>query len=327
MTWEPHWGICSWGYKMVAPNDIACFREVVLFMNEDLNFPNSLKPRVIEVFASMAEEGHEENLIVGAEMQKFASNNNILLHACGFNPFYLNPGKKIPSPHLTSRDSAEQEAAARRIERGIEHAAVLAPPGKGILMGPSYCRHEYFGEKNAGLYDGERPLLVSTLKNRIAPFATARGARIALEPLNRSETYLIMPGDDATDIVREIDEKSIGLNVDTVHWDLEADGSLEESLDKVFRTGYVLDFHLSDSHRKKWGSGSIGSRAEAIFRVVSKTGYVGPIVQEDFCPDLHSALKIWRPNKLSPSDVIKYGVETTRKNYGKIYDLTTQRLL
>ncbi len=321
MTWQPHWGISSWGYRMIAPNNLDGLKQTIIFLNQDLEFPQSPHRRVIEVFASMEEEGHAENLKVAREMQKFADDNNVMLHACGFNPFYLDPAKKISSPHLTSRDEAEQNQAALRIERGTEHAGALAKSGEGVLMGPSYCRHSYFGENDQGLYEGERDLFVKITKNRICPFAAARGVKVALEPLNRFETYLLIPGEDAISFIRDVDHPNIGLLVGTVHWQMEAEGALEDSLKRVLQTGYVFDLHLEESQRKKWGSGDIGARAEKLFRAMVQEDYTGAVVQEDFCPALHSTLKIWRPDKLPPEDVIKYGVNNTRTKYNQLYGL------
>jgi sugar phosphate isomerase/epimerase len=320
MAWEPHWGISSWGYKIIGPRDIDSLKQTILFVNQDLQFPKSSNRRVIEIFASMGEEGHAEDLEAGREMRKIAEDNNIILHACGFNPFYLDPVNKIPSPHLTSRDTKEQDLSIGRIHRGIEHAVALAKPGAGLLMAPSYMRHSYFGENEQGLYPGERDLFVKLTKERIAPFARDRGATVAYEPMNRFEGYLLVPGEDSISFIKEVDEKSIRLNVGTVHWQMEAEGSLEQSLKRVLLTGYVADLHLEESQRKKWGSGDIGSRAELIYRTIIETEYSGPVVQEDFCPALHTTLKIWRPEKLSVEEVIKFGVNTTSLAYNKIYE-------
>ncbi len=52
---------------------------------------------------------------------------------------------------------------------------------------------------------------------------------------------------------------------------------------------------------------------------MTQENYTGPVVQEDFCKELHSTLRIWRPDTLSPEEVIKYGVNNTRAAYDKLY--------
>jgi|GEM_PF-5052484 len=301
-------GAVAWAYEMLVPGDVSGFRRVAEKVAA-LPFPK--RAEVIEILDVLDEESHAAHSIASTEIIKIASDLGLRVIVTGFTP------NNMPY-HLTSQDAEERKQSIQRMKRGIAHAFSVAEPGKGILNGPSYMRHEYFPEN--GLREGEHDLLVDILRNEIAPVAADLGVKVALEPLNHDEGYLLMPGNEALHVIYRVDSPNIGLNLDTVHYAQNAEDRVDYSLSQALREGAGFTLHLSEHDRKQWGRGDLGSRTYEILKSVSEnipSGRVLPITLENFCPALHKALKIHRPDKDNPEKIVYSGARFIKGCYMK----------
>ncbi|MDO8563944.1 MAG: TIM barrel protein [Nanoarchaeota archaeon] len=302
-------GACAWGYEMLAPGDVKGFRRVAEKVSK-LPFPK--RAEVIEILDFLDAESHEANLRTASEKKKIAKDLGLRVIVTGFNPNMLGP--KDPSPHLTSEDYAERRDAITRMKRGIIHASLVAEDKEGILNGPSYMRHEYFPKE--GLRGDEHKLLVDILRQDISPFAKKQNnTRVALEPLNHDEGYLMMPGNESLKIVCAVG-KNIGINLDTTHYAQNAEGSMPSSLRNAMHKGKGFTLHLSENDRRQWGNGDNGARTLEIiqsFNYNIPANQVLPVTLENFCPDLYGALRIHRPSKMKPGQIVTNGADYIRR--------------
>lgn len=282
------WGATAWSLELFAPHDTAAFRRTAETISK-LPFPAPAS--VIEVFASMGGPEHARSLAAAGEQKRIAKDLGMRIIGCGFNPHFLDKEGEKPSPHLTSSDATERASALARVCAGVHHVAELAEPGQGILSGPWHTRHAHLYQ----LREGELDSLVDILREQVVPYAEALGVITAFEPLRAHEQCLVMPGDEALDIVSRVNSSYAGLNGDTVHWASAAEGNLTGSLAKLAKSGYLIDLHLSEHDRRQWGRGDIGARTKEILQAVHGAGYRGPVVLENFCDELHPLLHIHRP--------------------------------
>lgn len=142
---------------------------------------------------------------------------------------------------------------------------------------------------------------------QVAPIAEDLGIQIAIEPLNRFETYFLNTARDARRLVEEVDRPAIGLLLDTFHMNIE-----EARLDQAIRqTGrQIYHFHCSENDRGIVGRGHLPW--SAVRQALDETGYTGWLVCETFngrLPELAAATAIWRP--LFP-DPLTYARESLR---------------
>jgi sugar phosphate isomerase/epimerase len=108
-----------------------------------------------------------------------------------------------------------------------------------------------------------------------AAYAGEHGVRIAVEPWNRYETYLINRMDQAVAFVDEVGHPAIGCMADTFHMALE-----ETDIAAAIRSAgpRLVHVHLADSNRAAPGHGHTDFRP--IVQAIADVGYDGWISYE-----------------------------------------------
>jgi len=136
----------------------------------------------------------------------------------------------------------------------------------------------------------------------------AEKARIllAIEPLNRFETYMFNTAADAVALCKEVGSPNLKVQIDTFHANIE-----EKNTAATLRaTGpYVGHFHASESDRGVLGTGQV--RWKEAFAALKAIGYNRWITIESFATgivDLCAAACIWRPIYESADGLAKDGL-------------------
>lgn len=146
--------------------------------------------------------------------------------------------------------------------------------------------------------EGEIITLVPVTVGKIAPDATPeeewqwliegvtecyehgkkKGVKIAIEPLNRFETYLLNRADQALALAKAVG-RDCGVCLDAFHLNIE-DADMHESILKAGKRLY--DFHIADNNRMAPGQGALDWKK--IVRTLKKAGYDGALTVEFVAP-------------------------------------------
>ncbi|KAI0141120.1 xylose isomerase-like protein [Hypoxylon sp. NC0597] len=113
----------------------------------------------------------------------------------------------------------------------------------------------------------------------VALFAAEKGIRIALEPLNRFETYLITNISQALQLIEEVKAPNLGVAFDPFHMNIEEPdliAALRRCGDKLF------DFHLGDNNPLAPGDGILDW--PLIIQTLREIGYTGGLAYEAMPP-------------------------------------------
>ncbi len=116
--------------------------------------------------------------------------------------------------------------------------------------------------------------LVAALKE-CAGYAAPKNVKLALEPINRYETNLIVTVRDGIELTERVASEYFGLLLDTFHMNIEEpdiDESIRAAGDKIFH------FHVADSNRWYPGAGHVDF--DRILKVLSSVGYDGFVSAE-----------------------------------------------
>lgn len=113
----------------------------------------------------------------------------------------------------------------------------------------------------------------------VALHAAQKGIRIALEPLNRFETYLITNVSQTLQLIQDVDLPSVGIAFDTFHLNIE-----EPNLVAALRRceGKIFNVHLGDNNRLSPGDGSLDW--PLIIQTLREVGYEGALAHEAVPP-------------------------------------------
>ena len=106
----------------------------------------------------------------------------------------------------------------------------------------------------------------------------AAGVLLAIEPINRFETYFINRGDQALALA-EATGPDCGVCLDAFHMNMEED----EVLGSIRKAGSrLVDFHVADSNRMAPGMGALDW--QAIVETLREVGYDGALTVEFVAP-------------------------------------------
>ena len=110
-------------------------------------------------------------------------------------------------------------------------------------------------------------------------YAGRHGVMLAVEPINRYETFLVTTAAAGLRFVRDVELNSVKIHLDTFHMNIEE----ADPAEAVRRVGALLiNFHVADSNREAVGQGHTDFRA--ILQALKDIGYTGALVLEPLPP-------------------------------------------
>ncbi len=204
-----------------------------------------------------------------------------------------------PELTLLSPDPATRKAGVTYLKQVVDCSAAA---GSTILMGPFFAGFKTFTGKPATA--DEWAWSVEGMY-QIAEHAQQQGVMLAIESLNRFETYLLTCADDTRRYIEAVDHPYCRAAFDSFHANIE-----EKSVVAAIQTlaPYLVHVQLSENDRSTPGQGQVDF--ETILQVLTDIEYSGPIAIEAFGvnpPELAAATHIFRPMFASPEQLAKEG--------------------
>lgn len=173
---------------------------------------------------------------------------------------------------LAHHDPAQRRAAIQYVTRCIDFAAEVGAPVVIVTPNPVAKLTPL-----ASIEDEWRYALDSV--REAAETAERAGVKLAIEPINRYETYLINSVATAARFADEVGSVSVGVMIDTFHANIE-DPDLPSA---VLAAGdKLVHVHMADSNRQALGRGHLDVRG--FVRVLQATGYRGALAMEPLPP-------------------------------------------
>lgn len=187
--------------------------------------------------------------------------------------------------NIAGSDPAVRAAGEAELRAMVDCAAALGAP---TLSGPVHSAIGVFTGR--GPEPGELGRSAEILA-RIALHGRAAGVRLAIEPLNRFECYLLNDLAAAAAFARRV-APDTGVLYDTFHAHIEEKDVAAAIAADGDRIALV---HVSENDRSTPGRGQVRWREN--FAALKAAGYRGPLIVEAFgptLPALAAATRIWR---------------------------------
>ncbi len=153
----------------------------------------------------------------------------------------------------------------------------------------------------------------------VARLAREYGIVLAIEPINRYESYLVNTAQQGEKLQKLIDEPNVGINLDTYHMNIEE----KDFYSPIKMAGkHLYHIHLSENDRGIPGTGHVDWNG--VFRALKEIGYQGAAVMESFVspvPEMAAATCIWRQLAPDGDTLAREGLNFLRskaKQYGLI---------
>jgi len=189
---------------------------------------------------------------------------------------------------LISDDPAIRENAKKYMKDSIEICGAL---GSKILCGPLYSAVGKLVGRSRNEEEWDRA--VAGLKE-VAKVAGDNGVTLAMEPLNRFETYFINIAEDAIKLAKDVDHPNVAVHLDTFHMNIE-EKSLYKAIKSTGDAGLLAHVHTCENDRGAPGSGHVDW--DGVFKALHEVNYDGWFVIESFVPAIEAIAKaaaIWR---------------------------------
>lgn len=211
---------------------------------------------------------------------------------------------------LISEDAAVRQATLVHMQDVIRAAAEA---GTRVLAGPLYCPVGYLPGRRRT--PDEWRWAVEAYQ-RLGDTLVRHGITLAIEPLNRFETYFLNTAADAARLVEEVNHPSVGVLFDTFHANIE-----EKSIGDGYRTvgRHLKHVHTCENDRGIPGSGHV--EWDDVFRALGEVNYDGWLTIESFgfaIGNLSAAAAIWRDIEKTPESIAVEGLKFLRSATGRL---------
>ena len=122
-------------------------------------------------------------------------------------------------------------------------------------------------------------------------YAEAKGVFLAVEALNRFETYLINKLELAKEFVEEVNQNNVRLMADLFHMNIEERNNVQ-TLNNI--APYLVHVHIADNTREAAGLGN--TNFQEVISALIKMNYKGAITME-FLPPVSNPYSVVSENK------------------------------
>ena len=204
-------------------------------------------------------------------------------------------------------------SSARERTKAVDHVRSVLDVSKAIgadcVCGPMYSP--------VGLLIGRGPNAtewknaVKSMKE-VAKTAEILDIQVAVEPLNRFETFFLNTCADATKFAKEVGSSHVGVHYDTFHQNIEETDPVG-AIKKIGRK-WLKHVHTCENDRGVPGTGHVPW--DATMKALKAVKYDGWYVLESFVPaikELAKAACIWRPLAKDGDDLARRGLKFLRK--------------
>ena len=236
-----------------------------------------------------------------AQFRKYLSDYELAGTVCSICPGDGRPG---------SDDALER---ARALDHWKAAIRVAGEVGAEVLAGPSCAP---VGDLPGRRRTEDEWKRVVEFHQELGPVLDDAGVDLAIEPINRFETYFLNTAADARRLTDEIDHPRVGILLDTFHSNIE-----DKSVAGAYREcgPRLRHVHTCENDRGIPGSGHVDWLE--VIKTLHEMGYDQWLTIESFnaaAPELAAATAIWRDLAESNDDIAVCGVEFLRGLVGTL---------
>jgi len=233
------------------------------------------------------------------EIRQACEVNQLDVSVCAILPPEANP---------ISPDAEVRKHARAHLLQCIETAAEM---GAHLICGPLYAPIGYLPGRRRDADEWSRAVeCFQSLCDVLDRYAMT----LAIEPVNRSETFFLNTASEARDLCNAIDHPRVGATIDTFHANIE-----EKNLPGAIATlgPLIKHLHVSENDRGLVGSGHVDFGG--ILQVLRQIEYRGCLMIEGFgySPRETASLgALWSDLTVTPEDIAYKGADYLRTLLG-----------
>jgi D-psicose/D-tagatose/L-ribulose 3-epimerase len=208
--------------------------------------------------------------------------------------------------NIISDDAAVRARTRTHMQDIVKKAAEV---GARTVAGPLYSPVGYLPGRRRSANEWQWAV---DCYQSLGPVLSDYGVTIAIEPLNRFETYFLNTAADSVRLCDEINHPHVGILFDTFHANIE-----EKDIGQAYRTvgRHLKHVHTCENDRGTPGSGHV--EWPAVFAALRDIQYDGWLTIESFgfaIGEISAAAAIWRDLASSPDVIAWDGLKFLKQN-------------
>ena len=206
-----------------------------------------------------------------------------------------------------SADNNVRQAAVDYLSWAVDCTAAL---GASTVGGPL---HQTLGQFSGSATTDAEFDRAREVHHRVGDHASRAGVSLALEAVNRFESYFATTMAQLDSYVESVNHSAIKAMYDTFHANIEETDPVAAFTD---HSRHVIHVHISENDRGVPGRGHIPW--ESTFKALKSSGYDDWLTIEAFgrgLPELAAATRVWRDFAESPEAVYRDGFKTIRQGW------------
>jgi sugar phosphate isomerase/epimerase len=214
----------------------------------------------------------------------------------------------IPGRDLSSPDESERNAAVKFLKDCVDFtvqvgATILLvlpfPAGRTTPTGDPQSEDEWIS-----IAETEWGNAVDSVR-QVSAYAQGKDLILAVEPINRFETYQLTTSDEALRFLQDVDADNVKLNLDSYHMNIDE----ADPVDAIRKAGdYLVHLHAAGSNRQAPGSGH--TNFVELLKALKEVNFQGTIALEPVPPGANPGMAIKLSANLPLRDI--YAEESIR---------------
>lgn len=213
-----------------------------------------------------------------------------------------------PGASTFDADPAVRAKAVRFLQTAVQIGAEL---GAQMVSGPVYAPSFAFSGKRRTADEWARGIESFRI---VGNSLTEHKLRLAIEPLNRYQTYFLNTQADTKKFCEEVGHPGIGVLFDMFHANIE-----EKDLGASLRMLGPRLFHVHAAENDRGIPGSGHNPWRTVARTLREMHYTGWVVIESFTwldPVMANNARVWRDLAPLPCDIAYDGLPFLKKTFG-----------
>ena len=209
---------------------------------------------------------------------------------------------------VISEDAAIRAKTRAHLEACIK---IAADAGSHLIAGPIYSPVGYLPGRRRTADEWKHAV---ECYQSLGDVSARHAVTLAVEPLNRFETYFLNTCEDAAALCDAVGHPRIGVLFDTFHANIE-EKNIAEGCRRVGR--HLKHVHTCENDRGTPGTGHVDWKG--VFAVLRELKYDGWLTIESFgfaLGELSAAASIWRDLAATPDSIAFEGVKFLKQAAG-----------
>jgi D-psicose/D-tagatose/L-ribulose 3-epimerase len=203
------------------------------------------------------------------------------------------------------------EKATETIKKALDKVAEMEGDFLGGVL------HSAIGTFTGNPCTANEKLIVEQVLLEVTNYAQKQNISIAIEPINRYESYVYTSAAEVLDSIEKIGNPNLGLHLDTFHMNIEE----SDFYNPIIRAGNKLKhLHITESDRGMAGEGNV--HWDDFFKALGQINYQGPLVLENFSSEITALIgptSLWRPSKYNSEELAKGSLRFMQEMVHKHY--------